>query len=114
MVHCDLADRDIRLNPYSRGWAARLHYRLDLVQCESGLSTARKFKAQKPLWLAHVPFGVEEGSLAAMAAAIIRAAAVAVIDLAQWHFDPADISIKNKFPLEKSSMPKHILAGYRC
>jgi hypothetical protein len=55
-------------------------------------------------------FGVEGGSLAVMAEPIIRITAVAVIDLAQWHFDLADISIRNKFPLEKPSMAKHILA----
>ena len=55
-------------------------------------------------------FGVEGGSLAVMADPIIRITAVAVIDLAQWHFDLADISIRNKFPLEKPSMAKHILA----
>jgi hypothetical protein len=95
MVHCDLADRDIRLNPYSRGWAARLHYRLDRVQCESGLSTALKFKAQKPPVAGAWP-SASGGSLAVMAVPIIRIAAVAVIDLAQWHFDLADISIRNE------------------
>jgi hypothetical protein len=34
----------------------------------------------------------------------------AVVDLAQWHLDCADISIENQFPLENPSMAKHILA----
>jgi len=78
MVHCDLTDRDIRLNRYSRSYAARIHYYPDRVPREPRLFTARKFKAQKATWLAHDPVGVEGQSLAVMTLAIIRTATTAV------------------------------------